>query len=112
MMERLKVNLKDFSKDQQKIFSGREYGIAVRDKVKLDEFDQSTELEIFFIIPEYVVSLNSSFFLGLFGRSIRNLGIGEFERRFEFDCEPHIRKNIEAGKRRALLTSNVIDEYL
>ncbi len=111
MMERVSFDLSKFSSGQQKIFSGRDYGIAVRNQICLERLEDGPDTNFKFIIPKYVVSLNSSFFLGLFGRSIRRLGIAAFEKRFEFDCEPHIQRNIEAGKRRALLTSNVIDDY-
>lgn len=56
---------------QSAVFSGRKRGSAVRDSYpELDDFQSNIEI----IVPENVFTISSSFFLGLLGLNIRNLG--------------------------------------
>jgi hypothetical protein len=87
------------------VFSGREKGEAIRERVGLNRLD--TENVIVTIrVPDQIVSLNSSFFLGLFAESIRRLGIEGFDRKYQFKCSDVVREDIERGKRQAQNTSN------
>lgn len=58
---------------QAKVFSGRERGRYWRQQFGLDQLDLSNE-EILVRIPQDVFSINLSFFLSLFGESVRRLG--------------------------------------
>jgi hypothetical protein len=65
------------------ILVGRERGEAVRKALNIDEVDRSHE-EVDVLIPDWVYSVTSSFFLGLFEKSIKELGEDEFRRMFHF----------------------------
>lgn len=79
-----------------KVISGRDKGIELREKLKLDEKDKDKK-QYNIIIGENVYSFNSSCFLGLFGKSIRELGEKNFREKYKFECTDLIRMNIEDG---------------
>ena len=84
----------------QKVFSGREAGYTCREFFKLDELDKAgTEITV--IIPEEVYSVNSSFFLGMFGDSIRSLGKDRFRSQYHF-VGRGISRTLNSGIRHAL----------
>ena len=84
----------------QKVFSGREAGYTCREFFKLDQLDKAgTEITV--IIPEEVYSVNSSFFLGMFGDSIRNLGKDRFHSQYHF-VGKGISRTLNSGIRDAL----------
>ncbi len=100
-----KFELSNFKKDSSKVFSGRSEGQTLREKLRLDEFDKSEE-KVSLIFPDDTISVNSSYFLGAFGPSIRTLGEIEFRNKFEFRYPEHLKRNIEDGIKRALKSSN------
>ena len=65
----------DLSKLTQniKVISGRDRGMELREKLKIDEKDIDEEIYEFEIAQD-VYSFNSSCFLGLFSNSIKKLG--------------------------------------
>ena len=74
----------DFSKLGGPVYIGRPKGKAAREKYKLDVVDRSNDL-VKVIIPDNTFSINSSFFLGFFGNSIRHKKSKEnFLAQFEF----------------------------
>ena len=102
------IDLHKYRTGGSRVFSGREYGSDLRNRLDLEAEDNSAE-SVNVIIPEETLSLNSSFFLGLFGPSVRKLGEVGFRTKYIFVCPTRIRPNIETGIRRALLTTNPID---
>ena len=87
------------------VISGRPKGEMLREKLHLDvEDEQPNIVEI--IIPSHVISLNSSFFLGLFAPSVQKLGMEKFDAKYRFRAIPEIHEDIEEGKREALEESN------
>jgi hypothetical protein len=64
------INLNDFGGP---VFVGRSNGAAVRERLDLNALDKC-DGEIVVAIPEDTYSVNSSFFLGLFGPSISYFG--------------------------------------
>ena len=95
--------------DGSKVLSGTESGKQDRDDFTLDFFDRvfldepKTLFHITVVIPEEIYSVNSSYFLALFGPSIRRLGEEKFRKRYVFQCSDVIRDNcIEPGIRNAL----------
>lgn len=100
MSDEIEIDLKNFGGP---VYSGRAKGEQVRSKIKLDEID-SNATKVRIIVPENTFSLNSSFFLGLFGNSIRAAGSSNvFLEKFKFNNPPHIDKYITSGIERALL---------
>lgn len=54
-----------------RIFSGRPRGEECRAEMQLDAHDHARDI-VNIIIPNDIFSINMSFFLGLFGRSVRH----------------------------------------
>lgn len=88
-------------------FSGRKEGRDVRGKLHLDEKDRdNNEYEV--MIPKGTTSFNPSYFLGLFYKSIKVLGMDAFLKKYEFSyteldepLRPIIESNIKLGIVRA-----------
>jgi len=87
------------------VISGRPKGSQLRNEFNLDKLD-SEDVEVTVEVPAEVISLNSSFFLGLFAPSVKKLGIEGFESKYKFNCNPEVLDDIESGKREALNTAN------
>lgn len=104
----MRVDLGRYKKEKSRVFSGRLEGNKVRADLGLDKNDMLKK-EMTIVIPDDTLSLNSSFFLGAFGPSIRNLGKEEFEEIYKFECTSFIKKSIEDGKKRAIKTSNALE---
>lgn len=92
------------------VFTGRQKGIAVRKKYKLDDLDsESSHVKIF--IPEDTFSVSSSFLLGFLGESIRNLGSrDDFYSVFEIDGPSRFLRTVDSCIDRALATRTSIVE--
>lgn len=90
------------------ILSGRDKGINLRDKLKLDELEEQFDF-IEISVPPRIVSLNSSYFLGLFTKSIKKYdGRDGFLNKYKFKCDKYIEKDIEKGIHEALKESNIL----
>lgn len=77
------VDLAEFRTGNVRVFAGRDRGQKVREAARLAALDDAgSEIEI--RVPEDVFSVTSSFFLGMFGDTIRALGKSEFRRRYRF----------------------------
>lgn len=83
------------------ILAGRDRGQAVRRDARLDDADRDG-IPVRVVIPDVVYSVNSSFFLGLFEKSVNALGEGEFRRRYVFEGKDADQTR-EEGIRTALL---------
>lgn len=65
---------------------GEDRGKLVRSKVNLDKSDRTTE-QFTVVFPDFVYSINSSFFRGLFENSLKFLGEENFKARYLFSGE-------------------------
>jgi len=66
------------------VFSGRDRGVAAREQYGLNMLDDSSN-SVEVILPDTLYTLTSSFFLGLFGESVRKCGsVSEFEQKYKF----------------------------
>lgn len=99
-MERV-VDLDEYRTPGGRVFSGRDRGEMVRKAARLDELDLE-DSTIRVVVPDDVFSVNSSFFLEMFGPSIRRLGEEEFRRRYQFEG-PNLDRVMRDGIREALL---------
>lgn len=79
------VDLKDYRTRDSRVFSGRERGAAVRRSAELDRLDKEPKTLVEVRVPEDIFSVNSSFFLGMFGDSIRALGAEGFRAKYRFE---------------------------
>jgi len=87
------------------VLSGRPKGAALRDTLNLDKLEQGGE-QIQVVVPEEVVSLNSSFFSGLFGPSVQRMGEDQFRQIYLFKGHSSLQEDVDAGIKEALKTSN------
>lgn len=91
------INLQQYKIPNSKILSGRDFGTQVRQKLKLDEIDK-TEEQVIIVIPDDIWSLNSSYFIGVFEKSIHYLGEENFRKKYLFQySNNYILENIEQG---------------
>lgn len=93
------VDLRRFS-GGGKVFSGRDKGRECRREAALDEADARNAI-VDVYVPEYAYSVNSSFFLGMFGDSVRHHGEKGFRELYRFTGKD-ITKTVEDGIREAL----------
>lgn len=86
--------------------SGRDLGIQQRKRHNLDRLeDKETTIKI--EIPENIIFLSSSFFLGMFGDSVRKYRTKEeFLKKYNFITSPELEPNIEDGINDALKNIN------
>lgn len=56
-----------------KVYSGRKRGELARQDFRVNELDESN-IKVDVIIPQHLFSLTSSFFLGMFGPTLKKLG--------------------------------------
>ena len=92
---------------EAKVFSGRERGKHWRREFGLDELDHDDSI-VEVLIPEDILSINLSFFLSLFGESVRYLGEEDFRRKYKFVCDPSLVPLVEQGIEQALKRSSVL----
>ena len=100
-MEIYKLDLKDYI-ESKKVLAGRTNGEDIRKKINLEKIEnENKKIEI--IIPNDVFSFNSSYFLGMFGESVKKLGKEKFEEKYQFNTKNEsIRMNIKDGIDEAL----------
>jgi len=85
----------DFAKLGGPVYVGRSNGAAVRARLKLDALDARDE-PIVVRVPPSTYSVNSSFFLGMFGPSISRFGSREaFLQHYNLDAPEHVRASLE-----------------
>jgi hypothetical protein len=80
------IDLEDYRVSGSKVFTGRDRGIFVRDKSRIDELE-SIFAEISVIIPDNLYSINPSFFEELFLNVVTKLGKENFLKKFKFQCK-------------------------
>lgn len=93
------INISDGCKriKEMLVLSGRELGYEIRDKIKLDEKDRDSE-KYNVIFPDNIISISTSFFLALFGESVRTLKDKEsFLSKYNFSCDSNMMININDG---------------
>jgi hypothetical protein len=101
------IDLGKYRSSSAIVLSGRPRAVRIRELLELDAEDRKpTRVQV--VIPEDILSLNSSFFLGLFDRSIKSLGVRRFEEKYQFICTAVIREDVDKGKREAVNTSNAL----
>ncbi len=91
---------------QSRVFSGRERGEAARRKFGLAKHDSSDDV-VTVVVPTDTYSMNMSFFLGMFGDSVRKLGRDRFFAKYRFECKDVHRPSIREGADRALKESSI-----
>jgi len=98
----------DFSRLGGPVFIGRDRGRKVRDKLDVDKLDVS-DVQVSVNVPQNTYSINPSFFLALFGDSIRKFGSEEeFFNKYNINAPDHIMESIKSIVSRALLEKKIL----
>ncbi len=96
----------DFHDIAGRIYAGRPNGIKARDFFNVENLDIDDE-RVDVIFPDNARSISSSFFLGMFGESIRKAGSkSEFQKHYHFKTNQHIQKQIDKVLDRAMVAMN------
>jgi hypothetical protein len=100
------VDLARWQDDEVRVFAGRDRGREVRRAANLDVLDQDPE-RVEVRIPTNTFAVNSSFFLAMFGKSIRDLKEAGFRSKYFFTGKD-IRDTIESCIKDALHVGNLL----
>ena len=90
----------EFAKLGMPVFTGRDRGENARKALKLDDVTVADSVDV--VIPEDVYTVTSSYFLGLFGPSIRSLGLEKFQEVFHFSVPDFLRERVSEWSLRAV----------
>lgn len=77
------IDLGKYRSGKSRVFAGRARGAAVRAQTTVETLD-TEEGDVQVVIPDDVLVVNTSFFLGLFGDSVRQLGASGFRDKYNF----------------------------
>ena len=105
------INILDGIPNSNNIFaiSGRDLGYKQRKSLRIDQLEEKFDnIEIY--VPDNIVILSSSFFLGFLGESVRKCGSREkFKEKFIFKTNGRLDNNIEDGITDALNDTNPLE---
>ena len=110
-MSKLKIDVTENIKDRTNayILTGRKTGEQQREFLRLDDLEKKYEI-IIVTTPANYKQVNSSFFLGLFGKSVRKYGSRlEFLKKYQFELPQNILDSVEEGIADALRTGSGLD---
>jgi hypothetical protein len=97
MNERMNI---DFAEMGMPVFTGRARGESTRKELQIEKYGEGDIVRV--SIPESVYTITSSYFLGLFGPSIRKLGLKNFEQVFRFEAPDYLQEKIKEWSARAV----------
>ena len=107
MSNEIGIDLNDARTSREsRVLSGRPRGVECRQRFNLSKLDVAPE-RVVVTIPADIYSMNISFFLGLFGDSVRALGKVKFMEKYRFICDPIHTDTILDGIERALKESDI-----
>lgn len=91
------------SNGEIKNLSGKERGEDVRKLFQLDSLDEEpTPIKV--IVPDYIYAISSSFFLGLFSKSVLSRGSADkFLDHYQFEADAAIMKQVAHAINRCLM---------
>ena len=82
-VEPVRVDLGNYRSPDGRVFAGRDRGRRARKRARLDEHDRhGRRVEVH--VPEDIFSVTSSFFLAMFGPSIRHHKAARFRELYSF----------------------------
>lgn len=85
-MKAVEINLGLYRGTDSDSYTGRPEGEFARQKIGLDALDDD-QTHVVVKIPGDTISINPSFFLGLFYKSIKKLKLDHFKNKYEFAVE-------------------------
>jgi len=83
------------------VYTGRSRGRDDRKRFNVAALDRSEDL-VEVVVPDSVYTMTSSYFLELFGESIRSLGREGFLRKYKITAPEHVARKIDDWLSRAL----------
>jgi len=109
MENEFELNLANILDERETALVGREHGEEVLKLLKekkyiLKELEEKYE-QILIEIPKKIVTINKSFFLGLFETRIQEMGKEKFENKYVFKTSEHIVEKIKKHINAALLNA-------
>ena len=109
-MASVKIDLREaLTSPSSRVLSGRDRGNECRKRFGLDRLDKNPD-DIVVTIPNDIYSLNTSFFLGLFGKSVRDLTKEGFLRKYRFEGDEVHLTTVTEGIDRALKESTIFSD--
>ena len=100
------IDLYRFRKDGSRVFSGRDLGAFARKASYLPALEFFFK-EIIIEIPTDTISVNPSFFIAMFGPSVKRLGEAKFKKKYNFVCYKSIEQDIEEGIKDCLMRNKI-----
>lgn len=107
-MNEILIDLGKYVSPDVKNLSGRPKGEKVRTQLDLDNLDESPDSIIVIESPDRLRVIASSFFLGMLGQSVRNLGEEKFLKHYTFKG-PAIMRILDYCIREALKEGNPLE---
>ena len=97
MNKKIKMNEFLSEMDSMIVISGRNLGYDIRKKIGLDKIDEDGN-NYDFIFPENIISISTSFFLGLFGNSVRKFkNKQDFQTKYNIMGNSNLDRNVSDG---------------
>lgn len=97
----MNINLYDYLDINKHVLVGKVFGSNIRKILDLNTIDKNNEIVIV-QIPESILFMTTSFFIGLFGPSVVKLNKYGFKNKYNFVCNKMIYEVIEDGISRSL----------
>ena len=90
------INIEEFISNDSKVLNGRKLGVEIFERTNFKEaFTNQSTIEI--CIPDRIISLGTTFFLGLFGEVIREYGEKVFSEKVFFNNNIMVGEDIKQG---------------
>ena len=105
------INMENFIDPRETALVGREHAKAFRKALEekgfgLEKLEKEPE-EIEFVIPDHIITINKSYFLGVFADRVRSLGKTGFKSKYRFKTSSeHILNKIDGHIDNALLQAS------
>ena len=108
-----KIDLQKYIPDGETSLVGRDNGLRyaerlVKDGILFASLENQFN-KIVIDIPPFIVSMNKSFFLGIWAERVKELGETKFKEKYLFNTSEHIRQKILKGIQAALLDATQED---
>jgi len=100
----------DLNKVAGPVYTGRDRGETLRVTYDLDRLDAADGL-VDVVVPDDTWTISSSFFLGLFGPSVRHFGsVDAFKKRYRISAPEFLRPVIDGHAALALQGRRLLDK--
>lgn len=110
----IEIELQKYLSNVGEILSGRDTGQIVRKKSNLEN-EEKKYSKVIIILPENIIGINPSFFLGFLGDSVRNCSskdafLEKFKIIYDIEKNPYLIEDIEDGIERALKEGGLLSD--